>query len=59
MKMEILGITEVDVLVRMNGTHIVKIPLIGISEEHELIKHAASYRMGFAQGRLLINGCLS
>lgn len=52
MKMEILGITEVDVLVRMNGTHIVKIPLIGVSEEHELIKHAASYRLGLAQGIL-------
>jgi hypothetical protein len=59
MKMDIVGFTETEVIVRMNGTHIVKIPLIGISEEHELIKHAASYRMGFAQGRLLINGCLS
>ncbi|CCK76586.1 MAG: hypothetical protein KBT75_05375 [Oleispira antarctica] len=52
MKMEILGIAEVDVLVRMNGTHIVKIPLIGISEEHELIKHAAFYQLGLAQGIL-------
>jgi hypothetical protein len=52
MKMEIIGIAETDVLVRMNGTHIVKIPLIGISEEHELVANAASYRLGFVKGSI-------
>lgn len=59
MEMEIIGYSDTDVIVRMNGTHIVKIPLIGISEEHELVKHAGSFRLGLAQGRLLINGCYS
>lgn len=36
----------------MNGIHLVIIPLIGILEEHELIKHAGSFRLGLAQGRL-------
>lgn len=52
MKMEIIGISDSDVLVKMNGSHYVKIPLIGISEEHELVKHAASYRLGLAQGMM-------
>lgn len=52
MKMDIVGFTETEVIVKMNGTHIVRIPLIGISEEHELVKHVASYRLGLAQGML-------
>lgn len=52
MKMEIIGINETDVIVKMNGTHIVRIPLIGITEEHELVRHAGSYRLGLAQGQL-------
>lgn len=55
MKMEIIGYSDTDVIVKMNGTHIVKIPLIGISEEHELVRHAGSYRLGVAQGMMVDN----
>lgn len=57
MKMEIICISDTEVLVKMNGTHLVKIPLIGISEEHDLVKHAGSFRLGLAQGKFCnING---